>query len=155
MRGPLQGTIPDDARDEALQLLADLTAQQLEARWNLGPTTGAVLRAVAADPGRVRCATGYVSVDEKHPATSTVYVRPPRPFRISPGPSQCAPWDDDNASVHPNWCECAGLLRYTREVLGLDHDGAPNEIHAEPPESCGLYATSQEGPAGWVRLWWD
>lgn len=85
MRGPMHQTTPDEARADALTLLATLTDRQLQARWNFGPTTGAILRAVAADPERVRCEAHYLSADEKHPATSTVYVRPPRPFRISPG----------------------------------------------------------------------
>jgi hypothetical protein len=84
-----------------------------------------------------------------------VYVRPPRPFRISAGPSQFELWDTDDDYVHPDWCECVGLLRYVRVELGLDHDGAPNEIHPEPLDSRGPYATHEEAPTRWLRLWWD
>lgn len=161
MRGPMVDQTSEEARAEALELLEALTERQLGAHWNFGPTTGAVLRAVAANPDRVRCATGYVSPDDEFPATSTVYVRPPRPFRISVGPSQFyGPWpgdddfDEDEEYVHPDWCECSDLLRYTREELGLDQRYAPDEILPDGPRWLPPDADPRE-PEQWLRLWWD
>jgi len=148
----------EEARAEALELLAAFTDRQLEARWNSGPTTGAVLRAVAANPDRVRCADGYLTPDDDYPATSTVYVRPPRTFRISIGPSQFyGPWpgDDDEEYVHPDWCECDALRRYIRDELGLDQDGGPDEILPDGPRWLPSGIDDPGEPAQWLRLWWD
>lgn len=155
MRGPMQQTTPDEARADALTLLATLTDRQLQARWNFGPTTGAILRAVAADPERVRCEAHYLSADEKHPATSTVYVRPPRPFRISRGPSQFDGSWDDNEYTHPDWCECEGLLRHVRDELGIDFQHGPDEIHPDALWSLSTQRLCDDEPESWFRLWWD
>ncbi|MGC5166461.1 hypothetical protein [Luteimicrobium sp. DT211] len=151
----------EEAREEALELLDELTDRQLEARWNDGPTTGAVLRAVAANPDRVRCATGYIHPDDDWPATSTVYVRPERPFRIAVGPSQFygpfpgdPEYDEDEEYVHPDWCECEGLRQYIRDELGLDQQYGPDEILPDGPRWLPPDADAGE-PAQWLRLWWD
>jgi hypothetical protein len=156
----MQDRTSEEARADALELLATLTARQLEARWNLGPTTGAVLRAVAANPDRVRCAAGYITPDGEHPATSTVYVRPSRPFRIAAGPSQFyGPWPgdedyDEEYVRHPDWCECDNLRRYLRDELGLDQEGGPDEILPDGPRWLPPDADFRE-PDQWLRLWWD
>jgi hypothetical protein len=150
----------EEARAEARDLLAALSEPQLGARWNFGPTTGAVLRAVVADPDRVRCATGYVSPEDEHPATSTVYVRPPRPFRISIGPSQFyGPWpgddDYDEEYVHPDWCECDALRSYLRDELGLDQEYGPDEILPDGPRWLPPDVADCGDQDQWLRLWWD
>lgn len=161
MRGPMQDLTSEEARAEALELLEAFTERQLESRWNFGPTTGAVLRAVAANPNRVRCAAGYLTPDEDCPATSTVYVRPSREFRISVGPSQFYgpfPGDDDfdetEEYVHPDWCECASLCEYVRDELGLDQQYGPDEILPDGPRWLPPDADPGE-PEQWLRLWWD
>jgi hypothetical protein len=157
----MQDVTCEEARAQALELLAALNDRQLEARWNFGPTTGAVLRAVAAHPDRVRCASGYLTPDEDYPATSTVYVRPPREFRISVGPSQFYgpfPGDDGydelETYVHPDWCECDALGEYVRGELGLDQQYGPDEILPDGPRWLPPGVDPDE-PAQWLRLWWD
>lgn len=144
-------TTPREARSDAMLLLASLTDHQLEARWNFGPTTGAVLRGIASHPEQVRCSAGRLSADAVHPAISTVYVRPPRPFRIAPGPSQFSTTYDEEKYVHPDWCECAQLNRYFCRDLGLDPQSRPNEILPQPH----LQGLAADDARQWFMLWWD
>ncbi len=153
MNRPVWTMTSTEARAQAESWLDGLDERQLEARWNWGPTTGSILAAIIAEPDSVRCLPGMLDEPSDHPATSTVYVRPPTAMRISVGPSQFyGPQDGDNDYVHPDWCECDDLLRFARG-LGLDPVHGPDEILPERrwhPSDVADIGTRQ-----WYRLWWD
>ncbi|MEL7974735.1 hypothetical protein AAG589_02635 [Isoptericola sp. F-RaC21] len=147
-------TTRESARSEARALLDRFGAQQLTGRWNFGPTTGSILEAIAATPERVRCDLGRLEADSpaSWPATSTVYVRPPRPMRISVGPSQFyPPTPEDDEYEHPEWCECAALMAFVRDEFRLDFLHRPDEILPRPP--MGLHG--EDDSSSWFMLWWD
>ncbi|PJI93548.1 hypothetical protein CLV34_2123 [Luteimicrobium subarcticum] len=143
------------ARNDAREHLARLDENQLESRWNGGPTTRSILRAIAAQPDRVRSPLGRLLDEPTHPALSTVYVRPTRPVRISVGPSQfqLPPADvGDDLYQHLDWCECAELLRIARDDFGLDPERGPDKILPRTPGPPDPLASSR---GEWFMLWWD
>ncbi len=151
---PQHTTTPETAGAEARALLDSLSSPQREARWNFGPTTGSILAAISAGPARIRCDLGRIeaAADSDWPATSTVYVRPPRPMRISVGPSQFyPPTPEDDEYEHPEWCECAALMAFVRDELRLDFQHWPDEILPRPP----MWLHGEEDSSSWFTLWWD
>lgn len=147
-------TGPEAARSEARTLLDRLEPQQLVGRWNFGPTTGSILAAIVANPDRVRCDLGRIEAesDTDWPATSTVYVRPARSMRISVGPSQFyPPTPEDDEYEHPPWCECAALMAFARDDVGLNFQCWPDEILPRAP----IWQYGEEDSSSWFTLWWD
>lgn len=138
------GFYPFVALDErtAAGLLERLDEVELATqRQNLGPSLGAVLRAVVRHPGRVR-AQGYVvgplRCDERITVTG-VLLRPGRDVRLEPRVPE-----DDGADV-------------LRALAGLGID----DMHA-PPDEVGPWRGRRPhdgAPAGtdepWFRAWWD
>ncbi len=112
-----------------------------EERQNDGPTIGSVLRALAANPDRLR-AHGYVvgpgRCDERV-TIEGVLVR-----------------TDDELVVdrhHSTGCQCEALVRYVAEELGVDDMRVP-------PHEVGRwwgfeYTDGHERGQHWYRLWWD
>ncbi|MFE6968418.1 hypothetical protein [Isoptericola sp. NPDC057653] len=135
-----------DAR-VAAGLLDRLDEEELATeRQNLGPTLGAVLRAVVRHPDRVR-AQGYVvgplRCDERITVTA-VLLRSDRSLRID--------------RRHEQGCECTDVMA-TLVALGVD------DMHAPPDEITPWWgpgradtrspATGDDGGEPWYRAWWD
>jgi hypothetical protein len=112
-----------------------------EERQNDGPSIGAVLRALAGHPDRLR-AHGYVvgpgRCDERV-TVEGVLVR-----------------TDDELVVdrhHSSGCQCEHVVRYVAEDLGI------RDMRV-PPHEVGRwwgfeYADGPEQGGHWYRLWWD
>jgi|GEM_PF-2619402 len=125
----------------AAGLLERLDEDELASeRQNLGPTLGAVLRAVVRHPGRVR-AQGYVigplRCDERISVTG-VLLRTDRPLRID--------------RRHDPGCECTDVVRILAD-LGVD------DMHAPPDEITPWWgfapAPDPDREEHWYRVWWD
>ncbi|AEG42974.1 hypothetical protein [Isoptericola variabilis] len=115
-----------------------------EERQNDGPSIGAVLRALAAHPDRLR-AHGYVvgpgRCDERI-TVEGVLVR-----------------TDDELVVdrhHSRSCQCEHLVRYVAEDLGIDDMRVPpHEVGPWWGFSFNAPADEGEDEERWYRLWWD
>jgi hypothetical protein len=140
------GYYPFAALDQrtAAGLLARLDEEELATqRQNLGPTLGAVLRAVVRHPDRVR-AQGYVigplRCDERISVTG-VLLRADRPLQVD--------------RRHGPACGCADVVRALTD-LGID------DMHAPPDEVAPWWGVFPLGPEPggrddepWFRVWWD
>ena len=148
------GATSGNARSQAKALLASLSPRQREARWNLGPSTSSILAAMVAQPDRIWFDVRDLDLSCDYPATSAVYVRAPRPMQLSIGPSQ---FSESTSSYdeyeHPAWCECADLMAFVGDELGLDHQVWPDEILPHAPSRRPGGDVENDGQ--WIRLWWD
>lgn len=103
-------------------------------RQNDGPTIGAVLRAVAANPDEV-VAHGYLVSPRRCDERLTVegvLLRSPRDLRVF--------------RTHDDGCECDELVSRA-QALGID------DARCRPHEITPWLKTEGEDP--WWRLWWD